>query len=164
MDHDNKQRKVIYITGMSGTGKSTSLEHLSQKGYKVVDTDDDRWSTWIELPDGSRDWILREDAMHELLTSHEDGILFIAGCKTNQELFYPYFDEVVLFHAPTDVLRERILTRTDNDYGKHPDEWVDVVRYIDEVVPLLRRSATVEIDTSQSIEWVVYELIQRSNL
>lgn len=50
-----QERKVIYITGMSGTGKSTCLEHLHQKGYRVVDTDDDQWCYWVPYPDDTKD-------------------------------------------------------------------------------------------------------------
>ncbi|WP_211231440.1 hypothetical protein [Paenibacillus harenae] len=47
----------ILITGMSGTGKTTALEKLGERGHRVVDTDSGMWSHWIQLPDGSNDWI-----------------------------------------------------------------------------------------------------------
>lgn len=77
----------VLITGMSGTGKSTVLEKLSEQGHRVVDTDSDEWSHWVTLPDGSTDWVWREDAISELLTSQQQGKLFVAGCKSNQENF-----------------------------------------------------------------------------
>src|SRR5579875_518542 len=102
---------------MSGTGKSTALRRLGERGHRVVDTDTDEWSRWVTLPDGSPDWIWRDDAMTELLTSHTGGPLFVAGCKTNQGRFYGQFDHVVLLSAPAEVLLARIAARTTNPYG-----------------------------------------------
>jgi hypothetical protein len=45
---------------MSGTGKSTALYALGFCGHSTVDTDIDRWSHWVTLPDGSSDWVWRE--------------------------------------------------------------------------------------------------------
>jgi hypothetical protein len=81
---------------MSGTGKSTALQMLRERGHRTVDTDTDEWSRWVTLPDGSEDWIWREDAIASLLASHEDGHLFVAGCKTNQRKFYSQFDHIAL--------------------------------------------------------------------
>ena len=61
---------------MSGTGKSAALQLLGARGHHVVDTDTDRWSHWVTLPDGSPDWIWREDAIARLLASHHHGHLF----------------------------------------------------------------------------------------
>jgi len=47
----------VLITGMSGTGKSTALQVLGERGDCVVDTDADEWSHWVTLPDGSTDWV-----------------------------------------------------------------------------------------------------------
>ncbi|MBD2867843.1 AAA family ATPase [Paenibacillus arenilitoris] len=84
---------TILVTGMSGTGKTTALEKLAERGHRTVDTDSDEWSHWVRLPDGSDDWVWREDAIKELLTGHREGKLFVAGCKSNQGIFY--LDEVV---------------------------------------------------------------------
>ena len=74
----------VLVTGMSGTGKSTALQILRERGHRTVDTDTDQWSYWVTLPDGSADWIWREDAIIALLTGHSHGSLFVAGCKTNR--------------------------------------------------------------------------------
>jgi dephospho-CoA kinase len=146
------------VTGMSGTGKSTALRALGERGHRVVDTDSDRWSHWVTLPDGSRDWIWREDAMTDLLAGHAGGSLFVAGCKTNQGRFYDRFDHVVLLSAPAEVLLARIAARTTNPYGQRPDEQAEILRYLDEVEPRLRATATVEIDATAPIEQVVAQL------
>ncbi|WP_376847305.1 AAA family ATPase [Camelliibacillus cellulosilyticus] len=119
--HGKNSLKVL-ITGMSGTGKSSALEKLAERGHRVIDTDSDRWSHWVHLPDGTTDWVWREEAMTKLLTDHVQGRLYVAGCKSNQGKFYPLFDHVVLLRAPADVILNRIAQRKNNPYGKSPEE------------------------------------------
>jgi shikimate kinase len=150
----------VLVTGMSGTGKSSALRLLAARGHETVDTDTDEWSHWVTLPDGSRDWIWREDQLRDLLRSHVSGSLYVAGCKTNQGRFYPEFDHVALLSAPVDLLFRRIAARSDNPYGKTSAERETILRDLDNVEPLLRASATIEIDASAPLEDVVDQLEQ----
>lgn len=148
----------VLITGMSGIGKSAALQVLGERGHHAVDTDTDQWSHWVTLPDGSPDWIWREDAITALLASHRHGHLFVAGCKTNQGKFYPQFDHVALLSAPADVLLARIATRTSNPYGKRPGERAEILQYLANVEPLLRATATIEIDATAPLAQVAQQL------
>ncbi|WP_433519973.1 AAA family ATPase [Nonomuraea sp. CA-143628] len=143
---------------MSGAGKSTALQILSSRGHRVVDTDYGLWSHWVTLPDGSSDWIWHEEAMSALLAGHEKGGLFVAGCKSNQAKFYPWFDHVVLLSAPAEVLLARVMARTSNPYGKQPEEREEILENIRVVEPLLRATSTMEIDASAPMEQVVRQL------
>ena len=148
----------VLVTGMSGTGKSAALQILGERGHWVVDTDTDEWSHWVTLPDGSPDWIWREDAIAALLASHQDGHLFVAGCKTNQGKLYPKFDHIALLSAPADLLLARIAARTSNPYGKDSGERAQILQYLTEVEPLLRATATIEIDAAAPLSQVVRQL------
>ncbi len=148
----------VLVTGMSGTGKSTALEKLGERGHRVVDTDSDEWSHWVTLPDGSTDWVWREDTIIKLLTEHQQGTLFVAGCKSNQGKFYTLFDHVALLSAPADVILSRIAARENNTYGKSPEERDRVLCHLAEVEPRLRVTATIEIDASAPLDEVVRQL------
>jgi dephospho-CoA kinase len=148
----------VLVTGMSGTGKSSALRELHKLGHRTVDTDTDAWSRWVTLPDGSFDWIWREDAIDDLLAGHDDGAIFVAGCKTNQGMFYPQFDHIVLLSAPAEVLLARIAARDNNPYGKRSEEWAAILENLAVVEPRLRATATVEIDASVPIDAVVRQL------
>jgi hypothetical protein len=113
------------------------------------------WSTQF---DGSPDWIWREEAIDSLLDQYDDGQLFVAGCKTNQGKFYPRFDHVALLSAPAETILERVANRTTNPYGKSDDERREILRYLAEIEPRLRATATVEIDATAPLTDVVDQL------
>jgi shikimate kinase len=144
---------------MSGTGKSTVIAELAARGYRAIDTDYGDWHEWVTV-DGERDWIWREERMHQLLSSTDVDVLFVTGTATNQGRFYPQFDRIVLLTAPTSLILERLASRTNNPYGKDPAELAQVLEYIETVEPLLRRSATLTVDTSAPLEQVVDAILR----
>ena len=162
--------KRVLLTGMSGTGKSTVVSELAARGYKAVDADYDELSEWVEFKGDSgmpespvepdRDWVWREDRIQELLSTEDADVLFLSGCAQNMGKFLPQFNHVVLLSAPADVIVERLGTRTNNPYGKHPDEVARVLGLLETVEPLLRRAAGHEIDTSASLDDVVSSLLR----
>lgn len=124
------------MTGMSGAGKTTLLQEVASRGYLTVDTDYDGWT----LPNGLWD----EDRIGALLAGNST--LAVSGTVENQVRFYDTFDDVVLLSAPIEVLVERVRTRANNPYGRTLEDQAAIRRYTCEVEPLLRRSATVELD------------------
>jgi dephospho-CoA kinase len=150
---------VVLVTGMSGTGKSTALVELARRGYRVVDTDYGGLSEEVPASD-EREWeqVWREDRIAELLDEHDDGVLFVSGCVSNQGKFYPRFDAVVLLSAPADVILERVAVRTTNDFGKPAAERELIMNDLATFEPLLRAGATAEIDTRAPLDEVADEL------
>ncbi|BCJ64905.1 AAA family ATPase [Polymorphospora rubra] len=126
----------VLVTGMSGVGKSTLLDELSRRGYEAIDTDHDGWT----LPDG--DW--DEPRMAALLAGRAEVV--VSGTVANQGRFYDRFDHVVLLSAPLEVLLHRVAVRVNNPYGKTAAHRAEIERYVGEVEPLLRRTASVQLD------------------
>ena len=148
-------RKIL-VTGMSGTGKSTALAELAERGFRVVDTDEGGWTEWSVAEDG---YVWREERIAGLLAQVEPSPLYVSGTVSNHGRFHSEFDAVVLLSAPADVLLDRIETRTTNDYGKSSQERELVLRHLAEVEPRLRATCTHEIDAAQPLDVVVGQLI-----
>ena len=145
---------------MSGTGKSSALDKLGRRGFRVVETDIDGWSEWIPpSADGEGEWRWREDRIAALLAEDDPRTLYVSGCVANQVRFYDRFDAIVLLSAPAEVLLERLATRTTNDYGKSPDERDLILSQLEWVEPLLRKSCTHELDASRPLADVVDDLV-----
>jgi dephospho-CoA kinase len=146
----------VLVTGMSGTGKSTALAELAKRGFRVVDTDSRDWSEWVP---GADEWLWREDRMAQLLAEDGEPALFVSGCMSNQVKFYDRFDAVVLLSAPAEVILDRVDRRTTNDYGKAARERNLILTHLATVEPLLRATATHELDASRPLAEVVGDLV-----
>jgi len=131
----------VLLTGMSGAGKTTLLAELRRRGHLTVDTDYGGW----ELPDGTWD----EQRMDRLLATHPEVV--VSGTVDNQGRFYDRFEHVVLLSAPLHVLLERVRTRQNNPYGKTIEQQAEVARHQNEVEPLLRRGAGLELDARRPV-------------
>ncbi|WP_104164401.1 AAA family ATPase [Arthrobacter sp. SX1312] len=138
----------VLITGMSGSGKTTLLHELARRGHRTIDTDYDGWV----LPDGTWD----ETRMSALLAS--DQTLVVSGTVENQGCFYHRFAAVVLLNAPVEVLIERVSTRMNNPYGNSTADQSLIRRQVLAVEPLLRRSATLELDGRRPVSELAAEI------
>lgn len=145
---------AVLLTGMSGVGKSTVLAELGRLGFATVDTDD---AGWIHVVAGEPLW--RESLIDSLLRRRRDAPLFVGGTVANQAGFYGRFDEVVLLSAPAEVVFQRIAERSNNPFGKTPEERARVAEDIEHVEPLLRQAATLEIDACLPVSEVVSALV-----
>jgi dephospho-CoA kinase len=152
--------KRVLITGMSGTGKSTVVAELRERGFRAVDMDEPGWS--VSAPDG--EWVWREDRVADLLLTDDTDVLFVAGCASNMRRFYPQFDEIILLTASQDLIVSRLESRTNNPFGKTSEELARVLADIGETEPKLARIADHEIDTSIPLGEVVARVLEISRL
>jgi dephospho-CoA kinase len=159
--------KRVLITGMSGTGKSTVVAALAARGHKGVDADEPGFSELVSVPEGEltglgpgTDWVWREDRIQALLATQDADVLFVSGCAPNQGKFYAQFDHVVLLSAPAAVIAKRLATRTNNPFGKDPDEVARTLLLQQDVEPLLRRRADLEVDTTAPLDEVVAGILR----
>lgn len=148
--------KRVLLTGMSGVGKSTLVDELVARGYRAVDVDQPGWSE--HAPDG--DWVWCESRVQDLLETEKGTWLFVSGCAENQVKFHPQFDTIVLLSAPKEVVLERLAARTNNPYGKRPEEVAEVLGYMDIVEPRLRRVAHHEVVTSVPLTEIVAKVLR----
>ncbi len=76
--------------------------------------------------------------------------------------FFPEFDQIILLSAQTDVMVERLATRTSSSYGRRPEEVAAVLANVDAIEPRLRRVASHEVDTRAPLKEVVATVLKLS--
>lgn len=108
------------ITGRPGSGKTTVIEALKQRGFQAFNTDDMPAVTRLEeqatgepvpWPAGAVDWKKyiwnwQEDGLRKLLQL--EGDVFIGAIVGNQKEFYPLFNEIFALTISTETLRQRL--------------------------------------------------------
>lgn len=138
-------RVRVLVTGMSGTGKSSLVRELRDRGYQAFDADDDGFTT--PQPDGT--WRWRSSLIRSLFDEHPDTLLFFAGCSDEQAEFD--FDFKVLLIAPAEVVLDRLRTRSTNSFGKLPLERDRVLADMEWVLPRLIDSADLIVETTRPL-------------
>jgi hypothetical protein len=72
------------------------LSKLTQKQRSRLRRNSGGFSDEVQQPDGQKwEQLWLEDRIDALLDQHDEGVLFISGCVSNQRTFYPRFDAVV---------------------------------------------------------------------
>lgn len=148
----------VLVTGMSGTGKSTLMSELASRGYVTVDIDDPHLGLTYPRESGELGWNV--ESIRNLLSRTTASHVFLAGCSDEQVELYDELDCVVLLSAPAETLRERLASRTGNDYGKSPHQLAAVLHYLETVEPLLRRGADLEVVTTINVERVAEVILE----
>ncbi|MBO0812396.1 MAG: AAA family ATPase [Microlunatus sp.] len=149
----------VLITGLSGVGKSSVLDALAARGFRVADTDLDG----LSRHDETGDWVWDLERVAEVLDA-PDGVIFISGTSPNWRPLLPRFDHVVLLSAPAEVMITRLATRTTNPYGRTAAQRAEAVAYKETVEPLLRNLATIEVDTRAPLTEVVQIVLDHVGL
>jgi len=162
------------ITGSPGVGKSSIIKALQKQGFTAYDTDSTPGATRFEdrqtgaevaYPDPSLpidwdhyDWRWQPSVIEQLLASNS--LVFLGGKAAGQENFYTRFDAIFILHLDRTGLRHRILTRTEKDFGKHPDELKGILDY-DAVFQseVLAEPNAVAINASHDLHTVVANIL-----
>ena len=157
---------TFQIGGLSGTGKSTLCAELTRRGHRAVDadpafghfadpvtgqpTDSERRSNW--LWDGTK--------LRAFAQACGDTPVFLCGGAMNQDEFADLFEKRFVLHVDSDTMRHRLLTRTNNDYGKAPEELAEQLelntRYAQEAT---RAGATI-VDATRPISVVADDIVR----
>lgn len=160
------------ITGVAGTGKSTLEREFRNKGYDTIDTDRGyaRWqlsdtleavpspqnesSEWYD----AHDWMTDTQKLLAKMSAHalSPEPLLVFGNTADLYTLHPYFHRMfALEYRDEDLIRHRIYTRTDNDYGKNPVEFASLLSYYQPMQEKFRSVGMTAIDCSLSLETIV---------
>jgi len=158
-------KRNYLVEGLSGAGKSSVYEELIRRGYKAITTDR-AWKYHADpdtcLPGGARhhDSMWDQQKAVSELESPEPEVLFVCGSSRNRDRFLPYFTKIFNLRIDDDTMRRRLQERTNNDFGKQPEEL--------ELMLSLNRSdekpaGAIHVDATQPLHQVVDELLRLAN-
>jgi hypothetical protein len=159
-------KRNYLVEGLSGAGKSSVYEELIRRGYMAISTDR-AWKfhadpdTGLSGGPGHFDNAMwdQQKAVRELERPEPD-VLFVCGSSRNRDRFLPYFTKVFNLRIDDDTMRRRLDERTNNEFGKQPEEVELMLR--------LNRSdekpaGAIDVDATQALDHVVDELLRLAN-
>jgi broad-specificity NMP kinase len=165
------------ITGVAGTGKSTLAAELRRRGYAAYDTEEG-FSYYADKQTGEKvarpheptqEWydrhhrIFDEKILMNLLKKYAGEPLFIASITANQSKFYPQFDKLFLLTAPDDIITQRLGSRTNNYFGRHPLDLARVIGRHQQFDEELIADGAITIDSTRAIETVADDILAHTN-
>ena len=165
----------IIITGIAGTGKSTIVKALNERGITALDLhdvpdlffwQDKKTKEKVEYtPIHSQDWfdgverLCNMTQLKELLSRYDNIIMAGTGGDSQAE-YLPLFDKVILLQADPAVLVHRMQTRINKSgYGKTKAEQDDNVEWQKEFDPELLSLGAIPVNTEGKLNDVVDKII-----
>lgn len=168
---------LVYITGNSGAGKSAVRKELQKRGYEAHDTDENDISSWqnkqtgniVERPskevDRTNDWYSQHDwnmarsKIDNLARIARDRLIFLCGSTSNADEMLDLFDRVYYLSIDENTLKDRLRSRTDNDFGKAPDELNNILSWHKSLEERFKDHGAYLLDAAQPLTKVVDEIL-----
>jgi adenylate kinase family enzyme len=125
---------LFLITGLPGSGKSTLCAELKARGYEAYDEDEDGLAKWYNsqgqaikeehyterspefLRQHSRD--VSRETVEGLVAKAHDKPIFLCGDPENEVELNDLFEEIFALVLDDTTRNHRLLTRTNNQWGK----------------------------------------------
>ncbi|QUQ70060.1 AAA family ATPase [Kutzneria sp. CA-103260] len=153
---------LVWVTGTSGVGKSTVCALLKDRGELAVDADWEGYNHWVDrtsgqvvvdppypAPAGWLDrfgWRISRAEVEGLVARTHDQTAFLCGTVENEADVRDLFDLVVCVVVDNETLRDRLLNRTTNAFGQHPEELAAALDHNTRVESTYRRLGATMID------------------
>lgn len=171
---------LIYITGISGSGKTTVRNELRHRGHIAYGTDEDSLAHFYNNDTGEQirhhvtaedrtpewrshhTWKVERAAVEKLREEAKGKPIFLCGVVSNdtREL-WDLFDAVFALTINEETLRHRITTRTNNDHGKNPHEFEELLKWQKTAREDYEKLEAIIVDATKPVETVVDEILNK---
>ena len=170
--------KKIYITGISGTGKTAISKELEKRGFYTISIDEvpnlciwvnketkEKVTYEVELNKefiDTHDWVCDVEYLHKLI-EQGSGSIFVLGLASNQNDFMDIFDKTLLLQCKPETFISRIENRTDNDFGKDKTAQEVILDWYQKFENNMLKKGATSISVEQPLDKVVDEIIKQAS-
>lgn len=170
---------LVYVTGISGSGKSAVLQELRRRGHQAVGVDEDGYGRWLDRRTGEErpypvdsktldphewyadhDWVLDVNKIAELkkYADRDATLVFLCGVAAGDAEAWEYFDVVCALVIDEATIRARIDLR-DDSFGKRPHELDQVLAWNVGYADTYQGFGAVLVDATKPLPVVVDAVI-----
>lgn len=168
--------KKVFITGISGTGKTVITEALKKRGINAFDMDMDDLCFWINKLDGkkvdyeakldrefidSHVWLCDIEKLKNML-SVKDGVVML-GHPTNIDEILPFFDKFILLQCKPETFLKRILERKDNDFGKDETAQQHLLDTYEKFERNMLDKGAISVNVEEPLDNVISSILSKLN-
>lgn len=172
---------LILITGISTSGKSTTAQELTERGFEAYDTEHDGISAWFnketnervaefgQVPERTKEWMNRHEwriSLDWVKQRAKEAInkpIFLCGGGANEPEVRELCDKVVWLKTNEATIRSRVDNPRDHTYGTKPHELERILEGNKQKEAEYGKVGAAMIDATQSPEDVVDEILKESN-
>ncbi len=159
----------IYVTGVSGTGKTSVAKALTTEGITAIDID--YLSHWEHAQTGERTgwepgasdewheshvWLCDISELKKTLKGTQN--IAVVGYASNQAEYIELFDKIFVLSVGSRTLEQRLKGRGAEDFGTHPAERARVLNWQKTFDDEMVAKGAIRIDAEQPLEKVVGEI------
>ncbi len=171
---------LIYITGPTGSGKSTICLELGKLGYEVYDTDKDGIRKWLDPKSGKpvKDFIKNQSLDMKWLNDHQLGLpidwladlksraeksnIYVCGTSPIDHTDKAIFDKIFVLVIDEAIQKQRITDRTNNQYGKDPEQLQKALKWREPTIDRYVENGAVELDGTLSVNQIVKKILAKT--
>jgi dephospho-CoA kinase len=172
---------LIYITGLSGSGKSTVCREIKKMGFEAHDADGEGINNWYKTSSGkiasreeidkphTNDWYKKfswqtsENKVKKLALRAKNKLIFVCGTSANEEKAWHIFDKVICLVVNEGTIRERLKMRTTNDFGKDKTELKMILDWYKIYPGDYLKMGAITVDANQSLGKVLNTILKIAN-
>ena len=164
---------IVYVTGVPGAGKSSVRRALRDQGGVAYGTDEDHIAAFFDATGtivpiagivdsapwrSQHSWKIIPERLDELTALNVDRV-FLCGSASNEGEVWDRFAAVVALIVDAPTMLERLSERTNNSFGKSPDERAKAVGWQRGYAESFRSYGARLVDATAPIETVVESIL-----
>ena len=132
------QKVLLQMENNLKTGKRVSIPPASE-----------RPNDWFSF----HEWRIDIDAVSRLREQSDmkNSTIYLCGVAEEDEIILPYFNKIIYLAIEDDQLLQRLINRTENDFGKNENEREMILKRKNKLDSRYKKMNAHMVDASQSI-------------
>ncbi len=172
---------LIYVRGISGSGKSAVYNELKARGFEAYGTDEDGISAFydnetnkllvnppieaeVRTPEwrSRYTWKMTRKTVERLASQSKGKLFFLCGVAANDNEVWDLFSGVIALVIDDATLKHRIATRTNNNFGKVPHELEAIFEWQGSAEKSYKKFGVTMVDATRPIPTVVDDVVSKA--